>query len=232
MNPSLMAEPSQMMQDLLQQYPAAFPLFFIVMWLGATSLLGLISGWYFLAARFPDQPEEPLFRLNGLSGSMGLGVSFSRILTISVCRSGLRIAMWRVFGPFCRPFFVPWGSLTVTRKTVLFMPVVRLGFDDVPLGRLTIARSAANRLARAAGEDWPERSPIPNPTAGEVARLLLIQWALATGLAATFFTVAPRLLSPRALHVPLAVTVLFPGIVFGIGAVITFFQETPGGGGR
>ena len=78
------------------------------------------------------------------------------ILTQSVCPAGLRAGTMRVFGPFCRDFFVPWESIVVTRKTVLFQPAVKLQFGNPVVGTLSIAAHAANRLARAALGRWPE----------------------------------------------------------------------------
>ena len=56
--------------------------------------------------------------------------------------------MTRIFGPFCRTFFVPWESVTVTRKTVLFSPTVKLQFGDPVIGTLRIYAHVADRLAR------------------------------------------------------------------------------------
>jgi len=40
-----------------------FPLLFVAMWLLITTILSLVSGWFWLAAKFPNRPEEPLLRL-------------------------------------------------------------------------------------------------------------------------------------------------------------------------
>src|ERR1700681_2938215 len=97
-----------------------FLLFFVLMWLGITSLLGLMSGWYSLMRQYPDRPEEPLLKLAWQSGSMGRSVNFGGILTLSACPSGLRVGVFRIFGIFCHDFFVQWNEITVTRKTRFF----------------------------------------------------------------------------------------------------------------
>jgi hypothetical protein len=95
------------MQNFGAEY---FLLFFATLWFAVTTLLGVMSNWFVLAQRYPDRKEEALLTLRGQSGSMGLGVRMNHILKISVCPSGLRIGMSRVFGPFCRDFFVPWEA--------------------------------------------------------------------------------------------------------------------------
>jgi hypothetical protein len=47
-----------------------------------------------------------------------------------------------------------------------------------------------------------------------------------TALAAAFFIIAPRLATPKAAErPPIAVAILFPAIVFGIGAVVQYFRR-------
>ena len=107
-------------------------------------------------------------------------MGMSGILTLSVCPSGLRVGMMRVFGPFCRDFFVPWESIAVVRKTVLFWPTAKLQFGNPMVGRLSISAHVANRLARAAMGRWPETGPFPEETRGDTFRRLLAQWAVGT----------------------------------------------------
>jgi nitrate/nitrite transporter NarK len=76
-------------------------LFFVVVWLTVTTVLALLSGWFRLMAAYPDQSIEPILRLRGQSGTMG-GVSMRSVLTLSVCPTGLRVGMMRLFGLFCR----------------------------------------------------------------------------------------------------------------------------------
>ena len=135
---------------------AAFLLFFAALWLAVTTLLAVLSGWLRLAARYPDRSDEPLLRMRGSSGTMGLGVNLRGVLTLSACRAGLRVGIMRLLGPFCRDFLVPWDSITVARKRVLFRPVARLEFGRPAVGALTISAAVADRLAEAAGRLWPE----------------------------------------------------------------------------
>jgi hypothetical protein len=212
--------------DLIEQNLAIFfPLFFVALWLMATALLGLLSGWFRLMANYPDRTVEPILRIRGQSGTMGLGVGMHGILTLSVCPSGLRVGMIRLFGPFCRNFFVPWESICITRKTTLSWPVAELQFGNPVVGRLSVSAHVADRMARAAMGRWPEAGAFPEETRGDVFRRLLTQWAVATSFAALFFTLVPLAVAPSGARPPILVAILFPAIVFGVAFIVKFFRE-------
>ena len=214
------------MLDLIKQDPPVFvPLFFVTMWLMITTILSVLSGWFWLMVRFPNQESEPILRLRRQSGSMGLGVVMNGILTLSVCPAGLRVGMMRPFGPFCRDFLVPWQDLTVTRRKYPFWSVAKLRFGKPAIGSLRIEPHIANRLARAAPGQWPETGPFPEEQSGTRLRRLLLQWGLMTLIAALFFTLTPLTAAPQAPHPPLLVAILFPAIVFGFGTIVRYFRE-------
>jgi hypothetical protein len=135
-----------------------FPLFFAALWLGVTWLIGLLAGWYGLMERYPDRHEKPALLLRGQSGYMGpLKSRFGGILRFGVCASGLRVGMFRAFGPLSRDFLVPWRDIRVTRKDGwLGVKLAELTFGNPANGTLTITADVADRLAKAAGRDWPE----------------------------------------------------------------------------
>jgi hypothetical protein len=195
------------------------------MWLAITTLLGLLSGWYFLMQRFPDRDEKELSQLKYQSGSMGIGVSMNRILNIGVCPSGLRIGMMRIFGIFCRDFFVPWDQLRVGRKKGFLWQPAELRFGNPPVGRLRIPSHIADRLARAALDQWPEEGPFPEETNTQVFTSIARQWAAATCFAAIFFIAVPRITSPSA-NLPISVAIIFPAVVFGIAYLIEYYRRT------
>jgi hypothetical protein len=210
---------------IAQNNAVFFPLFFVSLWLTVTTLLAVLSGWFRLMAKFPNQPMEPILRVRGQSGWMGLGVSMSGILTLAVCPSGLRVGIMRVFGPFCRDFFVPWEDIRVVRRTVLFWPVAKLQFGSPAIGSLTIPAHVAIRLARAAMGRWPEIGPFPEERPRDTFRRLLTQWAATTCAAALFFTLVPLAVAPTGGRPPIVVAILFPAIVFGVVAIVGFVRE-------
>ncbi len=215
------------MTGTAQQYLlATFPLFFVTLWLAVTTILAVLSGWYRLAARFPDQTAElPLLQFRGQSGSMGLGVNMRGVLRLGICPSGLRVGIMRIFGPFSRDFFVAWNDIAVTRKRVLFWPVARLQFGSPAIGSLTIEAHVADRLARAAGARWPEVGSFPAEQHRHTLRRLLIEWAAVTAFAALFFTLVPLIMAPANGRPPIVVAILFPAIVFGVVAIVRYVRE-------
>jgi hypothetical protein len=208
-----------------QKLAIFFPLLFVALWFTVTTILTLLSGWFTLMTKFPDQAGEPILRIRGRSGTMGLGVSMRGILTLSVCPSGLRVGIMRVFGPFCRDFLVPWEDIAVTRKTILFRPVVKFKFGSPVVGTLSIAAHTADRLARAAKGRWPETGPFAEEKGSDTFRRLLIDWAAQTCVAALFFTLVPLAVAPSGSRPPVLVAVLFPAIVFGVVAIVRFLHE-------
>jgi hypothetical protein len=208
-----------------QNFAIVFPFFFAAMWLTVTTILALLTGWFRLMEVFPDQSIEPILKLRGQSGTMGLGVSMHGILTLSVCPTGLRVGMMRIFGPFCRTFFIPWESIAVTRKTILVWPFAKLQFGYPVVGTLRLSTRTADRIARAAMGHWPEAGPFPEEKRADTFRRLLAQWAGTTVLAALFFTLVPLAVAPSGGRPPILVAILFPAIVFGFAFVVRFFAE-------
>jgi hypothetical protein len=144
---------------LVYVFVGLFPFLMVGLFLAIGSILGFVSGWYPLARRYPDQPDEPNLKLRFQSGSMGRArVGMTNVLALSVCPSGLRVGVWRLFGPFCRNFFVPWHEISVERTTIIVLRAVKLTFGDPMVGQLLLTPAVADRLADAAGERWPERT--------------------------------------------------------------------------
>lgn len=195
--------------------PIYSPIFFIGMWLIGTILTGAVTGWYSLMRRFPNRDEAALLTLKSQSGSLR-AANMRGILNLSVCPSGLRVGMMRIFGPFCRDFFVPWEEISVVRTERFFQKMAKLSFGKPEIvASLSLPAEVADRLARAAQGRWPESGSFAPEGAAEAASRLFKGWLLSTSIAAGFFTIVPRLVTPNDAP-PIAVTVLFPAIVMGI----------------
>ena len=216
------------MGRLVQIYgPIAFPLAFAVFWLAITSALAVMSGWFGLMQQYPDRPEQPLLRLRGQSGSMGaMAVRFGGLLRLEVCPSGLRVGMMRLFGPFCRDFFVPWSEIKVERRSWLFVPLVDLNFGSVGAGRLSVRALTADRLAAAAGPLWPERGPIAAPSPARIGGGIFAVWALQTGLVSAFLLVGPAFLTPHRPGPPVWMAIGLPAAAFGVIALVRFALQS------
>ena len=210
---------------IFQTYPYLFPVYFAAMWLVVTTLLGAMTGWCGLMRRYPDIGEEALATLRRQSGVMGRAVSMSRILDVSPCPSGLRIGMMRLFGPFCRPFLVPWEALGAENSSFIVFPMVKLMFGG--------SASPALWLYPRTWEKLVQRSPVlsarsdgPAPLAeGALLKGAALQWLIITAFAAAFFYGALRFLAPKAPHVPLVVCIGFPAAFFGLGQIINVLMQ-------
>lgn len=210
--------------SLFETEPWLFPVFFIGMWFVVTISLALKSRWYALMRAFPDHDEKALLLLTGQSGNMG-GVAMNRVLTISVCPSGVRVGILRIFGPFNRDFFVPWEHLSINRNRGLFGETATLQFGSSRIGWLRLAPRVADDLARSAIGRWPEAGEFPPELQSEVLSSVFREWVLGTLAASIFFIVAPRIVSPGTDGVPVEVAILFPATVFGIAAVFRYFAR-------
>jgi hypothetical protein len=214
------------MNELIRQnFPLYFPLFFLMMWITVTTLLGVLSGWFVLMRTYPDREGASLQSFSWQSGSMNL-VGMRSILKLSPCPSGLRLGIMRLFGPFCRDFLVPWDEVSVVRKDRFFLKVAQISFGRPAIGKLTISADVADRLARAASSYWPETELVPEETGGGAASRIVKQWILSTALAAAFFVIAPRIIQPKsATPPPILVCVLLPAIVFGFNAIVQYVRS-------
>lgn len=201
---------------------AAFVVFFLLVWLFVGVLLGFLSGWFSLMRAFPDRPQEaPLAVFKHESGSLR-GASMSGILTVSPCPSGLRVGIWKLFGPFHKDFLVPWNELRVSRKRILLWKFAELSFGT-NYGRLRIRELLADRLRNSVPQYWPE-TEAPEPITGtRVFRSYFLEWLAYTTFAAGFLIVAPRLLfKGSGPYPPVAVAILFPAIGFGLFTTLSY----------
>jgi len=145
-------------QFLKDHFALIFPFYFCALWLLITTILATISGWFTLQTRFPVRPAQVLRNLHFQSAAMGKGAGTSRtnfngVLTISICAEGLKIDIMRIFGPFCRAFFVPWEDITLTPRKTVFGTVTDLTFGTPAIATLTARRRLADAIqaARADG---------------------------------------------------------------------------------
>jgi hypothetical protein len=209
-------------RDIIFFFPfLVFFLFFIGLFLVLPLLIGLMSGWFTLQKRYPNNQEPALLTLRGRSGTMGTGVALNGALKLSACASGLRIAMWGI-NLFQRPFLVPWGEITADPKTSFFLPMARLTLGHPPVGHITIdplswQRLSAHSPGKARNDDQFE--PV---SGGQVAQALVFQWVLISAGIAIFFAVASQL----SLHTePFPMVILaFPVIAIGIVQLICYIR--------
>lgn len=200
---------------------------FVVIWLAVGSLLGLLSGWYGLMRRYPDRRETPIIRFGSQSGSMGaIGVNLSGILRLAACPSGLRVSMWRMFGPFSRSFLVPWREIRAEPYTAFFTPMVRLDFGNPGSGELRIQAWTWERLAAAARGRAAAGVPpaLPRVSEGRRVRGFLIQWAMGTAAASAALYFRQR---GSGFHWPVAACVAIPAVLLGVVLYVRYLAQRP-----
>ena len=206
----------------MQYVLLGLPIFIVGLVFVAGWAMGAQSGWYGLMRLYPDRIEKPIRVFNGQTGWMNGGLSFNGILTLSVCPSGLRVSVPRIVGPFSLPYFIPWSDIRVYRLTEYFMPAARMEFGEPAKGKLSVRVTTANRLARAAGKNWPEPGPFPFETTGHILAGVILQWAALSVIGAAFLTVLPRVFAPAAPFLPLPISLGVPALIMGVVACIQF----------
>ncbi|MEA3081469.1 MAG: hypothetical protein QOD54_1137 [Sphingomonadales bacterium] len=214
---------------ILNWFPYAFPFFFVGMWLLATTMLGFMSGWFSLQQWYPDDGnEEPLLKLRGQSGSMGIGVQLNSCLTLRAYPSGLGVGIWRIFGLFQKPLRIPWSEIEAEPSRIFFfVPTVKLHFGRPSNGTLKISARSWFRLVEAvpqSGSGKQIQMPAAAPVSSQsVAQGIFLQWVTGTMVAAAFFYFASRT-DPRG-AVPLAICIGLPAVVLGLGQLIRYARQ-------
>jgi hypothetical protein len=205
-----------------QSFLYFFPIFFAGFWLLITTVLGAMSGWFELQRHYPTGDEPALLTLRGRSGSMGWGVGLNGILTLGACPAGLRVGIWRIFGPFLRPFLVPWNEIHPIHTTRFFMPSVRLNFGNPAIGALRINARMWQRLAQTSNEAPATSSPYV--TRAQAGCGFFLQWATLTMIAGCFFYFTSHA-GPQHPGLPPQVSFGFPAIVIGLALGLEFLRE-------
>lgn len=145
-------------QFIKPHFALIFPIYFCALWLLITTILAIVSGWFTMQTRFPVRPVQVLRKLRFQSAAMGKGAgtpgtNFNGVLTISICAEGLKIDILRIFGPFCRAFFVPWDDITFSPRETFFGTVTDMTFGTPAVATLTARRRLAEQF-QAARAGW------------------------------------------------------------------------------
>ncbi len=144
-----------MVQDFLSS--PIFPIFFIVMWLAASFILAIQSGWRRLAEQFRALDEVNGQRFRFASGRVSRwknaslwnpygGVNFSNILFVTVSDNGFKLSVFFLFAAFMRPIFIPWSAIeSIGSGRVLWARYVSITLVD-NLGKISLAGTPGHAL--------------------------------------------------------------------------------------
>jgi hypothetical protein len=209
---------------ILKWFPYVFPFLFVGGWLLITTMLGLMSGWFNLQQWYADDDsEQPLLKLRGQSGTMGMGVSMGGCLQLRAYRSGLGIRIWRIFGPFQKPLRIAWTEIDAEPSKSFFMPMMTLRLGRPSNGTLKISARSWSRLLSAVESNASTTFPKSAPTdKGAAARALLIQWLVITAAAGAFSYMSA---GGQRGGQPVVTYFAFPAILFGICQVVRFARS-------
>jgi hypothetical protein len=108
-----------------QPPPLWFPLFFIALWLGVSTLLSLVGGWFALSQHYRAAQDIQGQKFRMTSGSVGwsgfIPVGYGNCLIATVGDSGLRLGVFFLFRLFHPTLFIPWSAMeSVEQKRWLF----------------------------------------------------------------------------------------------------------------
>lgn len=133
---------------------ATYALMFLGIWLVATSLNGVLSGWFRLQRWYGDDgTETPLLSMRALPAFMGRArVRLSGRLSLGATDKGLSLRVFRLLAPFQRPLLIPWSDITASAPMPGWLSErVKLDFGQPPVGQLTLSATTWARLVEAAG---------------------------------------------------------------------------------
>lgn len=122
-----------MVSAFLDEHPYLLPLYFVLIWLGATGLIAILSGWLRLQRTHrDDEREKPLVSLERRSANLLHLVRYGRVVRLRAYESGFGIAVWFVSGPFQDHLKIPWTEVRAKPDTVMFIPAVRVDLGHRP----------------------------------------------------------------------------------------------------
>ena len=136
----------------------AFAVIFPAFWILVTSALAEMGGWNSLERQFPDDPSARLIeRFGWRSAQFGhplFGVSYSGVLTFEVCEGGLRIRVWKLFGLFSKPIFLPWDAFRTEPYQWFIWASCKIIWGPDKRDSMIIYRRLAEQLAVASGGEF------------------------------------------------------------------------------
>jgi hypothetical protein len=132
-----------------------FFLLFLVIWVVVSLLISRLSGWGRLAVHYRSSEafHGKIWRFQSLSMQTGMG--YNNAVNVGANPRGLYLSPFLFLRPGHPPLFVRWGEVTVGQKRILGFRRVELRFQKARDVFIVISPRLAERLASAAGSEWP-----------------------------------------------------------------------------
>jgi hypothetical protein len=146
-----------MVDKLVIHESAIFVLYFIVLWVLVSYLVGLLSGWIALSRRFRDSGAFYSYQWPFQSVRMRtLWGNYHNCASFGADEAGLYMAVFPPFRIGHAPLLIPWSEIQVlsgNRGFIFKKRKLLLGRQE--LIPLVVSLSLAEKLKDAAGKAWP-----------------------------------------------------------------------------
>lgn len=138
----------------------------ILVWLGASVLLSVMSGWHQLASRLraTSPIEGERYRFTSLSlGSGAFPMSYRNCIFVTVGRSGFVLSVLFLYRMFHPPIYVPWSAVKTAhpeqRWFLMYTAVYIRGFKKRLLFRGRAGRKILEMFQAQSGSASAEPAP-------------------------------------------------------------------------
>ncbi len=132
-----------------------FAIFFIVLWIMVHFLISRLTGWARMAGHYPDMGgfSGKKWRFQTITTRRGMGYRGS--VNVGADARGLYLSVFFLFRFGHPPIFVPWRDITITEKKIFKIQLLELRFRKTENLSVRIVAKLGDRLAGAAGSNWP-----------------------------------------------------------------------------
>ena len=114
---------------------------FVLFWMAIAKLLGAMSGWKAMHARFGLPPGQVVPRSALASGRVGL-VNYNNVLRVGCDQVGMYLSVLVFFRAGHPPLFIPWNEVhEVERKDFLWRERVRFSVGHPRITAITLPAS-------------------------------------------------------------------------------------------
>ena len=147
------------MQGWVDRHPFLFvSATILVAWVAVSLIISYTGGWNSLAHIFRCREAFSGLQCGWQSGQMRWLAHYRNCLTLGANPQGLYLAVSFPFRLAHPPLLIPWNEISLTRKRLLFVPMVRFQLGRELSVPLWVREPLANRLSEAAGTLWPKES--------------------------------------------------------------------------
>ncbi|MFP5230673.1 MAG: hypothetical protein ACLGXA_23905 [Acidobacteriota bacterium] len=99
---------------------AGFVLFWLVIWLGVSSLASFIGGWNRLAEEYPVDLNKSASKIRLGYAWMRLGTNYNSVIVLDCQPNGLSLSVLWLLRFRHPPLFIPWDQIQYAQSKSLF----------------------------------------------------------------------------------------------------------------